>query len=102
LKSITDDYFLVGETIREKIIKLTDKEIPYVIGIEVESIDYDRIKGLTNINANIIVDKKTHKGIIIGAQGSMIKEIGTLARKDLEELYESQIMLKLFVKVEEN
>ncbi len=90
---------IVSELIREKALRLLDKEIPHGIAVYIDKM-YDTKKGtLTNIEATIVCEKNSHKGIIIGKDGSMLKRIGSLARVDIEKLVENQVNLKLFVKV---
>ena len=88
--------FVVSELIREKVIELTDEEIPHSISCFIEKIE-DK-EGLVTINASIIVDRDNLKKIIIGKKGSMIKEIGIKARKDIEAYLEKKVYLDLFVK----
>lgn len=93
--------FICGEMIREKIFRLTQKEIPYSTAVEVESFT-ERPDGLIAIAAAIILERETQKGIIIGKRGEMLKRIGTQARHDIERLLGTKVFLELFVKVEEN
>ena len=93
--------FIVGELIREKILYLTEEEIPHSVAVIVESMK--KKKGdLYHIHATIVVDKDSKKGIIIGKQGQMLKKIGIASRKDIEELLGIRVMLELFVKVEKD
>jgi len=94
-----DDNFIISELIREQIIFNTKKEVPYSTYVKIEKKSMD--KNLFNILANIIVEKESQKPIIIGKGGSMIKKIGTYARKELLNIYDCKINLKLFVKVDE-
>lgn len=89
--------FIIAELIREKILNLTDEEIPHSITCVVEKIEYE--KNIVNINGLIIVDREPLKKIIIGKQGTMIKEIGSLARNDIELLLGKKVYLELYVKV---
>ncbi len=89
--------FIIAELIREKILNLTDEEIPHSITCVVEKIEYE--KNIVNINGLIIVDRESLKKIIIGKQGTMIKEIGSLARNDIELLLGKKVYLELYVKV---
>lgn len=93
------DNILIKEIIREKILNLTAEEIPYSVAVLIENINYNANTNITNINAIIVVERESQKGIIIGKGGSMIKEIGIRARTDLETIFDSQIILKTFVKV---
>jgi len=95
----TTDNTLIKEIIREKILNLTEEEVPYSVAVLIESINYDKKTNITDISAVIIVERDSQKGIIIGKQGRMIKEIGTRARADLENIFDSHIVLKTFVKV---
>ena len=92
--------FLVAENIREYALKLLNKEIPH--GIAVEITRFDEKNDLTIIEADIICEKDSHKGIIIGKGGNMLKKIGEGARKETENLLGTKVLLKLFVKVEED
>ena len=89
--------FFVSEIIREKIYQLFGEEIPYHTAVLVNSFKEQSL--LVKIQADIIVNRETQKSIIIGQGGKMIKEIGTLARKDIEEFIGSKVYLELFVKV---
>jgi len=89
--------FFVSEMIREKIYQLFGEEIPYHTAVLVNSFKEQPL--LTKIQADIVVNRETQKAIIIGQGGKMIKEIGSLARKDIEELIGSKVYLELFVKV---
>ena len=89
--------FFVSEMIREKIYQLFGEEIPYHTAVLVNSFKEHPL--LTKIQADIVVNRETQKAIIIGQGGKMIKEIGSLARKDIEEFIGSKVYLELFVKV---
>lgn len=89
--------FMIGEIVREKILNNTKDEVPHSVTCVVEEIIKDKDKNI--INATIIVDKESLKKIIIGKNGQMIKKIGTLARKEIEELLGTKAYLKLYVKV---
>lgn len=97
--ALTDktERFFVNETIREKILQHYEKEIPYSVEIETES--FKEEEDLIRINAVIMVERDSQKGIIIGHKGKAIKQIGTEARKDLEKFFDKKIFLELFVKV---
>ena len=88
--------FMIAETVREKILWLTKEEVPHSVTCIVEKIVKDKDKNI--INVAIIVDRDALKKIIIGKGGSMIKKIGTLARKDLEEILGTKVYLELYVK----
>ena len=89
--------FIISELIREKILKLTYDEIPHSVSVIVDEIKEEKDKA--NIMATIIVDREGVKKIIVGKNGAMIKEIGTSARIDIEELLGKKVYLDLFVKV---
>lgn len=96
----TDESFMIGEIIREKVLNLTKEEVPHSVTCLVENIEFK--KGIANINGLIIVDRKNLKKIIIGKNGSMLKRIGTLARKDIESYLNMKVYLELYVKTIEN
>ena len=89
--------FFVSEMIREKIYQLFGDEIPYHTAVMVN--EYKEKETLVKIQADIIVNRETQKAIIIGDKGKMIREIGTTARKDIEEFIQQKVFLELFVKV---
>ena len=89
--------FIISELIREKVLELTDEEVPHSVTCIVDEL-YEEEK-IINIGASIIVDRENLKKIIIGKNGNMIKEIGIRARKDIEEYFGKQVYLDLFVKV---
>lgn len=96
---------LVEETIREKALKLLDEEVPHGIYVEVEKMKSARTKTnepIYNIEAVIYCLKDSHKGIIIGKNGSMLKKIGSYAREDLEKMLGRKINLKTWVKVKKD
>src|SRR5699024_8589430 len=97
--ALTDktERFFVNETIREKILLHYDKEIPYSVEVETESFKED--ENIIRINAVIMVERESQKGIIIGHRGKAIKQIGIEARKDIEVFFDKKINLELFVKV---
>ncbi len=93
----SSERFLAAELIREKLFRLLGDELPYACAV---IIDKFAIEGkLRRIHASIIVDKESHKGIIIGAQGAQLKAIGTKARLDMEKLFGGKVHLELWVKV---
>lgn len=97
---ITDhpERFIVSELIREKVLQLTRQEVPHSVAVVVEKMarqDEQKI----HIQATIVVDRSTQKGILIGKGGSMLKKIGTLARQDIEHLLADKVYLELWVKV---
>lgn len=88
--------FMIGEIIREKILNLTKEEVPHSVTCLVEKMKTNKDKSI--INAVIIVDRDSLKKIIIGKNGDMIKKIGSLARKDIEDLLKTKVYLELYVK----
>lgn len=89
--------FFVGEMIREKIYELVDEEVPYQTAVNVNT--FQEKTTLIKIQADIVVQRNTQKGIIIGEHGAMIKAIGTAARKDIEAFLDSKVFLELYVKI---
>lgn len=100
---ITDhpEYFVVSELIREKIFHLTKEEIPHSVAVTVDKMQKDEFDKV-HVYANIIVERPTQKGIIIGKGGKLLKEIGVRARKDIEQLLGNKVYLELWVKVEKD
>ncbi len=98
---VTDhpEYFIVSELIREKVLERTREEIPHSIAVVVESMQRNE-NDKVEVRAVINVERKSQKGIIIGKQGKMIKDIGINARRDIEKLLGDKIYLELFVKVQ--
>ena len=92
--------FFVNEIIREKILQNYDKEIPYSVEVEVES--FKEEDKLIRIDAVIYCERDSQKGIIIGKAGSALKRVGSQARKDIEEFFQKQVFLQLFVKVDKD
>ncbi len=92
--------FFVNEIIREKILQNYDKEIPYSVEVEVES--FKEEDKLIRIDAVIFCERDSQKGIIIGKAGSALKRVGSQARKDIEEFFQKQVFLRLFVKVDKD
>ncbi len=93
---------LVAELIREKALHLLDQEIPHGIAVEINSMTKREGSDLVDIEATIICERESHKRIIIGKNGQMIKSIGTNARHDIERLLGSKIFLNLWVKIKKN
>ena len=91
---------LVAEIIREKMLRLLDREVPHGVAVGIERW-HEREDGLIEINAVIYCEKNSHKGIIIGKQGAMLKEIGRQARADIERMLDAKVFLELWVKVKE-
>lgn len=92
---------LAAEIIREKALRALNEEVPHGIAVQIDSYK-ERSEDLTAIEASIICERDSHKGIIIGKGGSMLKKIGTAARRDIEEMTGTKVFLKLFVKVRKN
>lgn len=93
---------IAAEIIREKALRLLDDEIPHGIAVAIERMKERPEGGLVDIDATIICERDSHKGIIIGRQGAMLKRIGTEARKEIELLFEYRVNLKLWVKVKKD
>ena len=94
------EQFIMAEIIREKVLLLTEEEVPHSVAVVIERIRKNREHLI--INAMILVERDSQKGIIIGKQGRMIKQIGTLAREELQGLLGEPIFLELFVRVEKD
>lgn len=92
---------IIEETIREKALKSLDEEIPHGIAVEVVTMKKRENKDLYDIEATIYCEKKSHKGIIIGKDGALLKTIGERAREDIERMLASKVNLQLWVKVKE-
>jgi len=90
--------FLASEIIREKVIRHTKQEMPYVTAVLIEQ--FEEGETITRIHATIVVERESQKPIVIGAGGARLKEIGTEARQDLEKLFPPKVYLELYVKVE--
>lgn len=89
---------IAAELIREKALRLLEEEIPHGIAVTIEAMT-ERKNGMFDIEANIVCERESHKGIIIGKGGSMLKKIGTAARIDIENLMGTRVNLQLWVKV---
>lgn len=99
------EVFLAAEIIREKVLEMTRQEVPHSVFVDVEAFktpDEYPERDNAYIRATIMVERAGQKGIVIGKGGAMLREIGTLARKDLEELVGCKVFLELFVKVRED
>ena len=95
---------LVEELIREKALRLLDQEVPHGLYVEVEKMKLRKTsknQDIYDIEATIYVLRKSHKGIVIGKDGSMLKRIGTYARQDIEKMLDTKVNLKLWVKIKE-
>lgn len=91
---------LAGEIIREKMLRLLDKEIPHGTAVSIEKMS-ERDNGILDVEALIYCERESHKGIIIGKNGAMLKKISTYARQDMEKFFDCKINLKCWVKVKE-
>ena len=92
---------ICSELVREKLLQCLDKEIPHGTAVEVTRFD-ERDDGVIEIDVTIYCEKDSHKGIIIGKRGAMLKKIGELARADMEEFLDAKVFLQTWVKVKEN
>ncbi len=92
---------IVAEMIREKALRILDEEIPHGIAVSIDSMK-ERKNGMYDIDATIVCEKDSHKGIIIGKGGAMLKRIGSAARRDIEDLMETKVNLQLWVKVKKD
>ncbi|ANB56066.1 GTP-binding protein Era [Anoxybacillus sp. B7M1] len=101
---ITDhpERFIIAELIREKALHLTREEVPHSIAVVIDSIERPEDHHTIYVSATIIVERDSQKGIIIGKQGRMLKEIGQRARQDIEALLGSKVFLELWVKVQKD
>ena len=93
---------IVAELIREKALRCLDDEIPHGIAVTIEKMKYRKSASkqmIVDIDANIVCERESHKGIIIGKQGSMLKKIGSKARPEIEDMLECKVNLQLWVKV---
>ena len=90
---------IVAEIIREKALRTLDEEIPHGIAVTIEKMHQRECQDIVDIEATIICEKESHKGIIIGKQGSMLKKIGSSARYDIEKMLEEKVNLRIWVKV---
>ena len=93
-----NERFLAAEIVREKVFRLTGQELPYSIAVEIEK--FEQVDGIRRIFAAIIVDRDTHKPMIIGKNGKRLKEISTTSRMDMEKLFGSKGWLEIWVKVQ--
>lgn len=93
---------LAAEMIREKILRLTEKEIPHGTAVVIERMKMRDDKNLMDIDATIYCERDTHKGILIGKKGAMLKKISTYARQDMENFFSCKVNLKTWIKVKED
>ncbi|KAB2333905.1 GTPase Era [Bacillus mesophilum] len=101
---VTDhpEHFIVSELIREKALHLTREEIPHSLAVVIDKMKKKDDKDIVHVMATIIVERDSQKGIVIGKQGKMLKEIGQRARLDIENLLGSKVFLELWVKVQKD
>ena len=101
--TLTDqpEQVLAAEMIREKLLRLLSAEVPHGIAVAVERME-ERRDGVTDVSATIYCERETHKAIIIGKNGAMLKKVGTYAREDMERFFGCKVNLQLWVKVREN
>ena len=99
---VTDrqERFIAAEIIREKVLVNLREEVPHGVGVDIEKVE--EYEDLTNVDAVIYCDRDSHKGIIIGKKGAMLKKIGSEARTDLERLFGTKVFLQLWVKVKKD
>lgn len=93
---------IVAELIREKVLHLMQQEIPHGVAVVIDQMKVRKNKAIVDIDATIVVEKDSHKGMVIGKQGAMLKKIGTRARYDIEKLLGSKANLKLWVRVKKD
>ena len=96
---------MVAEMIREKLLRILDKEVPHGIAIDLERfVERDTKSGepIVEVEATVICERESHKGIIIGKGGSILKKVGSMARNDIEEFFGIKANVKLWVKVKED
>ncbi|MCJ7841848.1 GTPase Era [Lederbergia sp. NSJ-179] len=101
---VTDhpERFIVSELIREKALHLTREEVPHSLAVMMDKMEHRQEQEIIDIMATIVVERDSQKGIIIGKQGKMLKEIGRRAREDIERLLGSKVYLELWVKVQKD
>ena len=92
--------FIAAEIIREKVLVNLREEVPHGVGVDIEKVE--EYEDLANVDAVIYCDRDSHKGIIIGKKGAMLKKIGSEARTDLERLFGTKVFLQLWVKVKKD
>ena len=102
---VTDhpERFIISELIREKVLHLTREEIPHSIAVVIERIKpHDEKENMIHVQATIMVERDSQKGIVIGKRGALLKEVGSRARQDIEMLLGSKVYLELWVKVQKD
>ncbi len=102
--SLTDlpTRFIAAEMIREKAFRLTGQEIPYAVAVTIDAFNEEKAGALIRIHATIHVERDSQKGIVIGKQGAKLRQIGEAARKEIETMLGTKVLLKLFVRVQKN
>ena len=100
MKTINSKYFMISEIVREKLFNVTVEEIPH--SLTCHTVFFEEKKDLIEVHVDIIVDRDTIKKIVIGKKGERLKEIGTLARKELETMFNKKVYLELYVKTVPN
>lgn len=100
--AINHERFFISEIVREKILKLIRDEIPHGVGVEILSMKYDENQKKYSIEGNIFCEKDTHKPIIIGKNGEMLKKISMYSRQDIERFLNNRVYIRLWVKVRKN
>ena len=93
--------FMAAEIIREKALRNLDEEIPYGIGVLINKFEYQN-NGVVSIDADIVCEKQSHKAMVIGKGGAMIKKISTQSRQDIENMVDGKVFLNLYVRVKED
>jgi len=91
---------IIAEIIREKLLWMLNEEVPH--GIAIEVLQMENKPGIVNVSANIFCEKQSHKGIIIGKNGELLKKIGTISREEMEKRLNKKVYLQLWVRVKEN
>jgi GTP-binding protein Era len=94
--------FIAAELIREKAFRLTGQEIPYALAVTIDEFKEEKNGAMVRIHATIHVERDSQKGIVIGRKGSKLKQIGEAARQAIEEMLDTRVFLKLFVRVQKN
>lgn len=93
---------LVAELIREKVLRLMSQEIPHGIAVVIDQMKDREGQNMMDIDATIVCEKDSHKGMVIGKQGAMLKQIGSLARRDIESLLGTKVNLKIWVRIKKD
>ncbi|MGL4335347.1 MAG: GTPase Era [Turicibacter sp.] len=101
---ITDhpERFIISELVREKVLHLTHEEVPHSVAVVIDKIEKVDGKNVIDVMATVVVERSSQKGILIGKNGKMMKDIGTLARKDIQNLLGTKVYLELWVKVQKD